>query len=104
MMSSVLAERGTTLHHRRNLDAASRQRGEVAENDQTGTAENRPGSPIIATIDTRGTSLALEERQQVGIDRVRLRSRHAVRKVPVGFQDSVLQQLRGQRPGGGSVC
>ena len=45
-------------------------------------------------------SLALEERQQIGIDRLRLRSGHAVREILVGFQSSVLQQLCGERPGG----
>src|SRR6267154_103176 len=44
-------------------------------------------------------SLELEERQQVGIDRVRFRSGHAMREVLVGFQGPVLQQLCGQRPG-----
>ena len=44
--------------------------------------------------------LAFDERQQVGIDRVRFRSGHAVREALVGFQGCVLQQLSGQRPGG----
>jgi len=39
-------------------------------------------------------SLAFEKRQQVGIDRVRLRSGHAVREVLVRFEGSVLQRLK----------
>src|SRR6185369_1354555 len=45
--------------------------------------------------------LALKERQQVGVDGVGLRGGHAVREVFVGFQSSVLQQLCGERAGGG---
>ena len=44
--------------------------------------------------------LAFDERQQVGVDRVRLRGGHAVREALVGFHGCVLQQLSGQRPGG----
>jgi hypothetical protein len=37
--------------------------------------------------------LALEKRQQVRIDLVRLRRGHPMREILVGFQGSVLQQL-----------
>ena len=42
---------------------------------------------------------ALEERQQVGVDRGSLGGRHAVREALVGLERAVLQQLRRQRPG-----
>src|SRR6266581_39799 len=41
------------------------------------------------------------ESQQVGVDRFRLRGRHAVREALVGLQRSVLQQLCRQRSGVG---
>ena len=44
---------------------------------------------------SRLTRLAFDERQQVGIDRVRFGGRHAVREALVGFQGRVLQQLMG---------
>src|SRR5580765_3197239 len=40
-----------------------------------------------------------DEREQVGVDRLRVRGGHAVRKALVGLQRSVLQQLRRQRRG-----
>src|SRR3984957_6732609 len=43
--------------------------------------------------------LALDEREQVAIDRLGFRGRHAVREILVGFQGPVLQQFRGLRPG-----
>jgi len=46
----------------------------------------------------QATSLALDERQQVSVDRLRVCSGHAVRKVLVRFQRAVLQQLCRQRP------
>jgi hypothetical protein len=39
----------------------------------------------------REQSLASDESQQVGIDGIGLRGRHAVRKALVGFQGAVLQ-------------
>ena len=38
-------------------------------------------------------SITLDESQQVGIDRVRVRGWHAMREILVGFERPVLQQL-----------
>jgi hypothetical protein len=43
---------------------------------------------------------ASDERQQVGIDRFRMRRGHAAWEVRVGFQRCGRQQLGGQPPGG----
>src|SRR6266850_1444846 len=43
------------------------------------------------------STLGLQERQQVGVNRVRLGRGHAVRKALVGLQRAILQQLCRQR-------
>src|SRR6516225_1235021 len=52
-----------------------------------------------ASPDAADSKLSLQERQQVGIDRVGLRGRHAVREILVGFQRAVFQQFHRQRTG-----
>ena len=52
-----------------------------------------------ASADATDSKLSLQERQQVSIDRVGLRGRHAVREILVGFQRAVFQQFRRQRTG-----
>jgi hypothetical protein len=84
----------------------SRAAGELSTGSAHLHAENpispcRLGtSPLADSSEFRyAASLRLQEGQQVGVDRVGLRRRHAVRKILVGLQRPVFQQLRRQRPG-----
>jgi len=53
--------------------------------------ESLPGFPTAC-------SLPLNEGQEICVDRLRLRDRHAMRKVLVGLEGAVLEQLRRQGP------
>jgi hypothetical protein len=44
-----------------------------------------------------GVSLRLNEFEQIGIDPIRIRGRHAVRETLVDFQDRAFHQLGAQR-------
>jgi hypothetical protein len=46
-----------------------------------------------ASADATDSKLSLQERQQVGIDSVGLRGRHAVQEILVRFQRAVFQQF-----------
>src|ERR1700681_3111905 len=61
--------------------------------------------PAFATMragkrSSRDRRSGCEERQQLGVNRVRFRGGHTVREALVAYKSSVLQQLSGPRTGG----
>ena len=61
-----------------------------------------PGRNVMRlhTLQANSLRLRLNEFEQIGIDLIRIRRRHAVRETLVGFQYRALHQLGAQRAGG----
>src|SRR5437016_3411702 len=98
MKPSSVATRSSTRGTSRGWTVVTRTSGAggpagVVLREQPANNTSIGSAPDAAIVKNRFTLSGLDERKQVGVDRVGLGRRHAVRETVVGLQRPILQQL-----------